>query len=326
MTTLITGGTGFVGLALAEALLRRGEGVVLMGISPAPSQLIDRAELASLATVIGDVTDPAAVRDIIAGHGVSRLVHAAAVTPNAEREQREAARIINVNAGGTAQVVGEALRHSQVARIIVLSSVAIYGFAPPGPQGDYDERLSHPAPSSLYGISKLAAEQTALRLAELAGRDVQIVRLGPVFGPWEHATGLRDNLSPHCQVLAAAQAGREVVLPRPMAADWIYSRDAAAVLAALTLQPRSREAVCNLGGGRTSDLPAWCQAIERHDPSLRWRVAGPGEEPTITYTLPQDRAPLAIGRIRAEIGGFAPRTLVEAAADTVAFLAEQDHP
>ena len=67
-------------------------------------------------------------------------------------------------------------------------------------------------PVALYGISKVAAEQAALRIAQLRDIDVRVIRLGPVFGPWELPSRVRDALSPHHQILAMARDGIDVVL------------------------------------------------------------------------------------------------------------------
>jgi nucleoside-diphosphate-sugar epimerase len=321
MTTLITGGTGFVGLALAEALRRRGEDVVLLAPTAPPDEFCSL--LGGVTFVRGDVTDSVAVRAVLTEFGIERLVHAAAITPNAERERREAARIFDVNTSGTLLAVGEALGIPSMRRIIVLSSVAVYGFAHPGPGGTYDEVSSVLAPSALYGISKLAAEQGALRLASLMGRAVHVVRLGPLFGPWEYATGQRDNLSPHRQVLDAALEGRTVVLPRPMVADWLYSRDAGEALAALTMKDELAVPVYNIGGSRMSDVAEWCRLLAPRFPRFSWRIAEPGEVATVTYGLPHDRAALAVERLGSEIGPFSSRRLEDAAADMMGFLDAQ---
>ncbi|WP_445504719.1 NAD-dependent epimerase/dehydratase family protein [Microvirga sp. G4-2] len=324
MTTLITGGTGFVGLALAEALRRRDERVILLATAPPRGELWQRFGDEDVTFVRGDVMDPVIVRDVMNNFEVDRLVHAAAITPDADRERREAARIFDVNVSGTMHVVAQALRMSAMRRVIVLSSVAVYGFADPGPGGAYDEASSGPAPVSLYGISKLAAEQGALRLAALTGGVVHVVRLGPVFGPWEYATGLRDNLSPHRQLLDAAVQGKEAVLPRSMQADWLYSRDAGDALAALTTKEALAHPVYNVGGSRMSDAAEWCRLLDRRFPGFAWRVAEPGEAATVTYGLPRDRAPLAVNRLCSEIGPFASRSLADAALDMMEFLDGQD--
>ncbi|WP_187640359.1 NAD(P)-dependent oxidoreductase [Bosea sp. F3-2] len=301
MKVLITGGSGFVGLALAERLLADSAEICLFSAAAPPAALAQRLACDRLHIVTGDVRSAAELDAALAASGATHLVHAAAITPGPERELREARAILDVNIGGTVNAVERAAA-AGLTRVVVLSSVAVYGFAPPAASGLYEEAGSAPAPTALYGISKLAAEQTALRLGALYGLDIRVVRLGPVFGPWEYATGLRDALSPHRQILAAARIGVAVVLPRPMRADWLYSRDVGAGLAALLRTSALNHALYNLGAGRISDLPEWCAALGRAGLTADWRLAREGEQPDIRYNLAQDRAALATSRIEADTG------------------------
>lgn len=314
MTVLITGGSGFVGLALAEKLLADGAEVCLFSAAAPPAALAARVACDRLRVVTGDVRSADALDAALALSGATHLVHAAAITPGPERELREARTILDVNIGGTVNAVERAAA-AGLARVVVLSSVAVYGFSPPAASGLYEEAGSAPAPATLYGISKLAAEQTALRLGALHGLDTRVARLGPVFGPWEYATGLRDAMSPHRQILAAARAGRSIVLPRTMRADWLYSRDAGAGLVALLRSDALTRTLYNLGAGRVSDLPQWCAALAQAGLPVDWRIAREGETPDIRYNLAQDRAALATGCIAAEAGFRPSADLVAQAVD-----------
>ncbi|RXG91440.1 NAD-dependent epimerase/dehydratase family protein [Bradyrhizobium vignae] len=313
MATLITGGAGFIGLALAERLLAAGQRVVLFDLPAAPPLWLARPELAGAVYVSGDVTDKTDLDAALAAAPIDRVVHAAAVTPNEQRERKDARRIVEINIGGTVNLMERAIAHGGIRRIVVVSSVAVYGFSAPAPSGCFEEEISHPAPAALYGISKLAAEQAAIRIAHLHGRDTRIVRLGPVYGPWEWSTEVRDALSPHHQVLQALKSGREAVLPRAMRADWIYSRDAAAGIAAVAMNEALRHAVYHVGGGCLSDLQDWCRALASRFPDFRWRCAEPGEAAGIIYNLPVDRAPMSIVRLARDTG-FNPAYPVDAAA------------
>lgn len=314
MHVLITGGSGFVGLALAERLLDDGDAVTLFAAATPPAALGARLANPRLRVLTGDVRSGAALTDAMAVSGASHLVHAAAITPGPEREIREARTILDVNVGGTVNAI-ECAAAAGLSRVVVVSSVAVYGFAPPAASGLYEEEASPPAPATLYGISKLAAEQAALRLGALQGLDTRVVRLGPLFGPWEYPTGLRDAMSPHRQVFAAARAARTPVLPRPMPADWLYARDAAEGLARLLREERLRHRLYNLGGGRISDLPAWCAALAEAGVPTPWRLADEARPATVHYGMAQDRAALAIARLAADTG-FRPRT------DLAAFAAD----
>jgi UDP-glucose 4-epimerase/UDP-glucuronate 4-epimerase len=195
----------------------------------------------------------------------------------------------------------------------VLSSVAVYGFSEPAASGLFEEDGSPPAPASLYGISKLAAEQAARRIGELRGLDVRIARLGPAYGVWEIPTAARDALSPHLQIMNMALEGREVLLPRPMTADWINSRDAADGIAGLCHAANLNHDVYHVSGGTWSDLTQWCGIIADLIPGFRWTRAEADQPGNVIYSLPKDRAPLGIARLGADTG-FRPSRDLETAA------------
>ena len=322
MATLITGGAGFVGLALAERLIADGDRVVLFDL--AAPQALARPELAGMRFVGGDIRSAADIDRALGTEAIDRVVHAAAITPNEQRERTHARDIVDVNIGGTVNLMERIAACGGVARVVALSSVAVYGFSSPHPSDAYEEELSPPAPAALYGITKLAAEQAALRLGHLHGLDVRVARLGPVYGRWEHATGLRDALSPQHQVVQAALEGREVVLPRAMHADWIYAGDVASGLANLCRASALQHRIYHVGGGRMSDLVEWCGLVAARWPSLGWRLASPGEAPSVVYGMTQDRAPLSIARLQRDTG-FVPAFDPQAAlADYLGWLGHDE--
>ncbi len=222
------------------------------------------------------------------------------MTPDRETEAAAASRIVDVNVLATVGLLECCAALPAIRRVVVLGSVSVYGFSAAAPSGCYDEALSAPAPATLYGITKLAAEQAALRIGELHGLDVRVARVGPVYGPWEHTSGVRPNPSPHFQAIHAARSGRPVVLARAMEADWLYSRDAARRIGFLARAATLEHRVYNVGAGRMSDLVDWCGRIAERIPGFDWRLARAGEAPTLRYGLPVDRPALATARLERE--------------------------
>ncbi len=167
----------------------------------------------------------------------------------------------------------------------------------------------------LDGISKLAAEQAALRLAALHDLDLVVGRLGTCFGPWEADSGVRDTPSAPLQVLRLAERGEEAVLPRPHPRDWLYVRDAAAGLAALLDAPRPAYRTVNVAAGFVRPLADWCRALVPAFPGWRWRIDP--DAANVALYASYDRAPMDATRLRADTA-FVPRfDLAEAAADFV---------
>jgi UDP-glucuronate 4-epimerase len=315
MTTFVTGACGFVGLALAEHLLARGGHVVGFDLAPPrpAAARVFEALPGRFEMVTGDVRDAAALGDAIRHHRPARLVTLAAVTANADRERAAPGSIFEVNVGGVIAALAAAAG-AGVARIVHASSGSVYGASGAG-AALLHEDATPLRPEALYGISKMAAEAAARRLADLHGMDLVIGRLGTCFGPWEADSGVRDTLSAPLQIIDIAARGGRAVLPRPSRRDWLYVRDCAAGLAALLDRPRLPHAVYNVAAGFEGSLADWCAAIAPDHPGFAWRVAaeaGPGESMIDCYA-PYDRASMDIARIRADTG-FVPRFDLAAAA------------
>ena len=318
---LVTGASGFVGLALVEHLLARGERVVGLDLAPAPSEALAAFDPlpGAFDPIVADVRDPLAIADVMRRCAPDRLVLLAAVTAGAARERERPASIFEVNVGGTVTALSAAAPIGP-RRIVVASSGAVYG-ASGATVPVLHEGTTPTRPDSLYGISKLATEQAALRLAELHGLDLVVGRLGTCFGPWEADTGVRDTPSPPLQALRRAERGEPAVLPRAVRRDWLYVRDAAAGLAALLDAPSPRHRVYNVAAGFMSTLAEWCAAIAPAFPGWTWRLATEGEPANVDAWAGYDRAPMAFDRLLADTR-FTPRFgLAAAAADHLAWHA-----
>jgi nucleoside-diphosphate-sugar epimerase len=299
MALLVTGAAGFVALNLLENRLRAGEDVIAFDLAPLPeAALVAFAGLPGrLIRVQGDVRSAADLDRAFAAARVSAVLHAAAVTAGEARERSAPAAILQVNLGGSVAVLEAARRHG-VARFVAPSSIAVYG-APPAGAPWLDEATTPCRPLALYGISKLAAEQAVLRLAALHGLSAATPRLSVVYGPWEHASGARDLLSPVRQALALALAGEAARWNAAPEIDHIHAGDVAEGLAALLATPTAT-GVFNLGSGRVSTIADWCEALALHLPGFRF---GPAQgEPNLRVLPPIPRPPMALAGIAAATG------------------------
>lgn len=299
MQLFVTGATGLVGAALVEAASALGWTVVAFDRSPPPPALA-RAWNRGPGRIISEQGDIRDARDLGRAfqHGrVDYVVHAATITSAAAREALDPYSIVDVNLLGTIRVL-EASKRADVERFIYVSSNAAYG-ASALTVSLLDEESTVCDPSSLYGITKFAAERTTLRLGDLWGRDVRIARLSSVFGPWERDTGVRDTLNPMLQVTLAAMRSQEAVLERPCRRDWIYSRDVASALIALLQSSRLKHLTYNVAPGtdRVWAVADWCACLEKAFPGFRQRIAGVGETPNIDVHEPADRAPMNARRL-----------------------------
>lgn len=172
MRATVTGGAGFIGSNLVDALIERGDEVVV----------VDDLSFGSLANV-----NPAATlveRDIREGvdlDGTDVVFHLAAQT-DVQTSVRRPAYDAEVNVVGTVKVAEAALRAG--ARVVFTSTGgAIYGECD-GPAAE-DSPLQ---PLSPYGIAKLCGEQYLLGFNRIHGTHHVVTRLGNVFGPRQAAS------------------------------------------------------------------------------------------------------------------------------------------
>ena len=172
---LVTGGAGFIGSHLVEALLVRGDTVrVLDDLSSGHlenlSHLIDRIDF-----IEGNIRDGATVQQ--ATTGVDFIFHLAALVsvPKSMAEPTEAELI---NAVGTLNVLNAA-KAAGVQRLVLSSTCAVYGDDPTLPKTE----TMCPQPKSPYAISKLAAEYYCQIFNESFGLETVSLRYFNIFGP-----------------------------------------------------------------------------------------------------------------------------------------------
>jgi nucleoside-diphosphate-sugar epimerase len=302
---LLTGGSGFVGLNVAEQLLQRGDEVLIFDLR-APPRFFAKAPFFH-----GDVTDLPAVQQVFSKQKIARVIHMSAITAGPERDAREPRRIAEVNLIGTLNVL-EAARNSGVRRFVHASTGALYGGAGIGVAEPLDEERHRPVPESMYGITKYAAERSCLRLAALWGLDVRIGRLAQVFGRWEHASGVRDRLSMPTEIARIARAGGEALFPPLGDTDYIYAPDVASALIALLEAKAPSHRLYHLGTGETWALPQWCELLQKRFPKFRWRESSEGCN--VLPLAPGTRTRFSNRRLVEDLG-WAPRFDLAAAAD-----------
>ena len=173
MTTLVTGATGFIGSHVARLLAGRGEELRLAFEPGAASAHVDDVVGAR---IVCDVRDRRAVRRAL--DGVERVYHCAGIT---SVRPADAARLFEVNVGGTRTVLEECLR-AGVERVVHLSSAAALGPAKPGGAADERQRFDAGGLGIPYVASVYEAEAEALRL-HARGLPVVCVNPAMTFGP-----------------------------------------------------------------------------------------------------------------------------------------------
>ena len=300
MKVLIFGGTGFVGINIASALLARGHGVTLFDCGALPRAAVEAFVSfgGRLSVVEGDVTESQSVEATIA-RGFDAIILGAAITAGPAREAVDPQSILRVNLMAQVPILMAAHRY-RVRRVINLSSGSAFGAAA-FRHSLLDEELPC-EPVSLYAITKHASERVVARLAALWQADFISVRLSGAFGPWERATGVRDTLSPQSQIVAALRQREEAVLSRPGARDWIYAPDVADAVAVLVEAEKPRHGLYHISTGQESTALEWGQHLAALNPGFVCRLADPSEAPNVDLHSDADRAPLSISRMVDEFG------------------------
>ena len=193
MTTLVTGGTGFVASNIVRMLAKQGEQVVAFDIAPPSDLLLTYIKpWANKVTFIqGDILNRIDL-EMTHEHGITKIVHAAVFTgilPHIEAGRSK--DIVDINMMGTTNVL-ELASLLSVKRFIYVSSGSVYGDDHPDP---VVTEASIPRPHSLYAVTKYASELVTRRYGELHNFPTVSVRLGSPFGPMEQVTGHRANQS-----------------------------------------------------------------------------------------------------------------------------------
>ena len=172
---LITGVAGFIGSALAEALLERGEDV--RGIDNFATGRRTNIEpfLKSMDFREADLRDAAAMRD--ACGGVEIIFHEGAL-PSVPRSVKDPATSHDANINGTFNLL-EAARATKVRRIIYAASSSAYGNQPGMPRRE----SMTPAPIAPYPVQKLAGELYMKSYWQVYGIETACLRYFNIFGP-----------------------------------------------------------------------------------------------------------------------------------------------
>jgi UDP-glucuronate 4-epimerase len=278
---LVTGGAGFIGSHLVEALIKEGrEVIVLDSFDDFYLPEIKRRNLEALADrpgfklVEGDIRDETLVESVFSGHPIGVVVHLAAragVRPSIQQP----VLYCDVNVHGTT-VLLEACRRHGIAKFIFGSSSSVYGNNVKLP---FSEKDDVDRPISPYAATKRAGELLCATYHELYRLNVFALRFFTVYGPRQ-----RPEMAIH-KFTRLIDRG----LPVPRFGDGSTRRDYTFVSDIIDGLRRAIERVqgyeiINLGGSQTTRLSDLIGLIEKHLGQKAIVEAGPGQPGDVVAT------------------------------------------
>lgn len=296
MRVLITGGSGFVGAALARHLAARGDQVVVFDLAVSPALTAQR----NIAFVAGEITEWPHVAAAVQQHKPDAIIHCAAVV-GVTASLASPMATFRVNIGGAHNVL-ESMRLFGVRRMIHLSTEETYG---PFDADRIDE--THPnRPLKPYGISKYAVERLCCDYVAAYGLECLHARLCWVYGP-----GLPRPRVPKTLVDAAAQ-GRKLHLDGggDFRVDHTYIDDAVDGIIRMLDHREHRFDIYHIASGEAPSLAEIVRMIHDLVPGADLAI-GPGPYRFVDGTEAVRKGALDISRARRELG-YAPRFPIRA--------------
>jgi UDP-glucose 4-epimerase len=291
MRSLVTGGAGFIGSNLVDALLARGDQVTIVDdLSTGRPQNIEPALANGADLVELDVRDRAALEAAVADAAPAVLFHLAAQV-DVRKSVADPAFDASINVGGTANVL-EATCRAEVPRLVFASTGgAIYG------EGDgLDLPLTEAtpvAPLSPYGQSKQAGELYMALYKRLYGVSSICLRLGNVYGPRQDPLGEAGVIAIFCGLLREDRQPT-VYGDGKQTRDYVFVGD---VVAAMLAAARSMvNGPVNVGTGIETDVLELAKRLGELDgASFEPEFARPRTGEVQRITIDPSRAEAVLG-------------------------------
>jgi len=304
MRTLVTGGAGFIGSNLVDALLARGDEVVIVdNLTTGRESNLAQAQAADL--VKADIRDAQELATIVKEAAPEAIFHLAAQI-DVRKSVSDPAADARINVEGTVNVL-EAARQANVQRVVNTSTGgAIYGDVDTIPTPE----SMPPAPMAGYGTSKFCAEQYCNLYARLHGVSTVTVRLGNVFGPRQDPLGEAGVIAIFCGKLM--DGGRPRIYgDGRQTRDYIYVGDVVGGQLAAA-DNRTHNGAFNIGTGQETSVLDLLKILQeqggRDDFDPEFAEARLGEI---------ERSCLDVTRARTELGWQAETGLAEGMSATL---------
>jgi len=250
---LVTGGAGFIGSHVTDALVAEGDDVhVVDDMSSGRLANVETALEHGAELHTEDVTDATRMADLAASIRPDVIFHLGAHI-DVRRSVDDPAFDASVNVVGTAAVL-DAARRAGAKRLVLASSAAVYGRPAEVPTTE----ASPAKPLSPYGASKAAAESYLALYARLHGLSTLALRMANVYGPRQDPRGEAGVVAIFS---AAAAAGRPAIVfgNGLQTRDYVHVSDVAAAFLAAGRSTAS--GVLNISTGRETSVLQVAEAL-----------------------------------------------------------------
>ncbi len=258
---LITGCTGFVGGYLVEQCRIRYPQAELFGLSGHPTLHTATPGMSDLELSVADVTQPEAVRQVVAEVKPDLVIHLAAQS-SVSASWKDPSGTLRVNAGGTIHLL-EALRSEQLTpRVVLVGSGEQYGMVRPEDNPIREECPFRPA--NPYAASKAAQDLYGYQYFVAYGLPILRTRPFNHFGPRQTSTFVIANFARQIALIEAEKAEPVLSVGNLQARrDFLPVEDVVAAYLAVAEQGRPGEAY-NIGSGQARSAgssPDFCKNV-----------------------------------------------------------------
>jgi len=241
MNVLVTGGVGYIGSHLVNALRQAGHAVRVLDLRPPNGRLLADPGCDFIQSSVTDRSLVAQVAQDI------EVVYHLAWRFYPEFRPEDERREVQENLRGTLNLLEAALA-AGVQHLLFASTAVVYG--PTGPSRVAEEHPCHPERGTIggpvYGIAKLACEKLCL-LYQQRGLPVTVFRMHGVFS--------EGHLSQFGQVIEQALVGRPVRAVREAGGEYVHLQDVLPALLLAMDSPKAHGEVFNLAGSYTYSDP-----------------------------------------------------------------------
>jgi len=253
MKILVTGASGFTGMAMVQYLVSQGEQEVYGLVNTRPQDIVEKS---GLKFVKGNLLNRQRLQEIIHEIRPGCIIHCAGLNKGTLDE------LLVTNAVGTQNLLDSVHTEDIGCRTVVVSSSAVYGYTGTSPI----EETAPLHPRSAYGISKAAQELVTLRDYIINKSQVTLARPFNLVGPGQPSSFVCGEI---VSQIARIEAGKQTalnLLELVSKRDFIDVRDAVRAYWALAAHPKFNRQCAgktfNIGSGKAYAIPDIIQILE----------------------------------------------------------------